>query len=882
MSIPGGSNLLLLTSAAGGGGGGYEISRSLRFNSSDSAYLSRAFDNTADNQKHTFSFWFKLSNLPSANENFFGAWVDDSYQTNCWISTTGAFNFYQDGQQAGPTGTSTLSFYGTQVLRDYSAWYHVVISIDRTQSTSTDRFKVYLNGVDITANGSTSYGDQNSVARWPGSSTSDVNIGRFRSGEPLYYNGYLADFYFIDGQALDPSSFGEFDTNGVWQPKAYAGTYGTNGFHLPFSDNSTAAALGTDTSGNGNTWTVNNLSVPVTSVTNPVWYASPNLYTTKADVLANATNKGTGSWGASNEYVYLVVNSGGNIGSSNVFGGNFPTTFYPYSNVGGTFTREGSYGATELSSFGWAATNSALYKIANDRDFYILSDTDANPPTGGSLSGTIPALTTSSFRTLAGINAAADSFVDSPTNYGTDTGAGGEVRGNYATLNPLNTQISGSSVLQNGNLTLNSTSGTYVNSKSTLSASAFNNYSEMSITTQSNSNGLIGIGVGNAIANIATGDGSYTTYRENGEIFVYPGGSLAGTVASYTQGDVIGMTISSTQVSFYKNNILQGTYSHNLTGDFFVVGMTYNNGGTAVVDFNFGQRPFAYTAPSGFKALCTTNLPEPTIADGSTAMDVALYTGNGSTQTISGLNFSPDFAWLKIRSNVGSHFLFDTVRGATNELRSNSTNAENSLAQSLTAFNSDGFSLGTDNAVNGSSDTYVAWTWDAGSSTVSNTEGSISSQVRANASAGFSVVTFTSPSSGTFTVGHGLGVSPSLIILKDRGQPSSWSVYHSTVTSKDEYLLLNTTAAKGSNTNYWGTTAPSSTVFGANAGVSVQPSDPCVAYCWTPVDGYSSAFSYSGNGSSDGPYTYLGFRSRFIIIKRTDTNRRLVNLRYSA
>jgi hypothetical protein len=268
MSIPGGSNLLLLTSAAGGGGGGYEISRSLRFNSSDSAYLSRAFDNTADNQKHTFSFWFKLSNLPSANENFFGAWVDDSYQTNCWISTTGAFNFYQDGQQAGPTGTSTLSFYGTQVLRDYSAWYHVVISIDRTQSTSTDRFKVYLNGVDITANGSTSYGDQNSVARWPGSSTSDVNIGRFRSGEPLYYNGYLADFYFIDGQALDPSSFGEFDTNGVWQPKAYAGTYGTNGFHLPFSDNSTAAALGTDTSGNGNTWTVNNLTSVLVTIGN--------------------------------------------------------------------------------------------------------------------------------------------------------------------------------------------------------------------------------------------------------------------------------------------------------------------------------------------------------------------------------------------------------------------------------------------------------------------------------------------------------------------------------------------------------------------------------------------------------------------------------------
>jgi hypothetical protein len=357
MSIPGGSNLLLLTSAAGGGGGGYEISRSLRFNSSDSAYLSRAFDNTADNQKHTFSFWFKLSNLPSANENFFGAWVD---QTNCWISTTGAFNFYQDGQQAGPTGTSTLSFYGTQVLRDYSAWYHVVISIDRTQSTSTDRFKVYLNGVDITANGSTSYGDQNSVARWPGSSTSDVNIGRFRSGEPLYYNGYLADFYFIDGQALDPSSFGEFDTNGVWQPIAYAGTYGTNGFHLPFSDNSTAAALGTDTSGNGNDWTVNNIGTLSTGANTQAWRTISTTY---------------------------------------------PFTLTSFSVTGGS----GSQG---------------FFIYAIEVDGVVLVDN------------------------IFGSNN--DSLVDSPTNYGTDTGTGAEVRGNYCTWNVLggNTSV----VISNGNL----------------------------------------------------------------------------------------------------------------------------------------------------------------------------------------------------------------------------------------------------------------------------------------------------------------------------------------------------------------------------------------------------------------------------------------------
>ena len=285
--------------------------------------------------------------------------------------------------------------------------------------------------------------------------------------------------------------------------------------------------------------------------------------------------------------------------------------------------------------------------------------------------------------------------------------------------------------------------------------------------------------------------------------------------------------------------------------------MAANNSGDSA-SLNFGQRPFAYTAPSGFKALCTTNLPEPTIADGSTAMDVALYTGNGSTQTISGLNFSPDLVWIKNRANgLTAHRLCDTVRGATKEIYSNETDAEATDANGLTAFTSDGFSVGSSGGVNGSSNGIVAWTWDAGSSTVTNTEGSITSQVRANASAGFSVLTWTGQTAAG-TIGHGLGVAPSLIICKARSNAQSWGVYHKD-TGINNYLLLDSTGASTAYSGIWGSSAPTSTVFGVpgNVGLNNNNTWTYVAYCFAPVAGYSSFGSYTGNGSAtDGPFVF--------------------------
>ena len=242
--IPGSANPLLLATTAGAGG--YEIERSLRFNTADSAHLSRTPSVAGNRKTWTWAGWVKKSQVTSGGDFFF---IDGS-------STPGEYficNWYSEGLAI----TDYLYYYFrladvNYYLRDPSAWYHIVIALDSTAATEASRLSVYINGNLIS-----------SAATKPTAVALNQEFGVNRASlhQIGRFNGYLADIHFIDGQALDSSSFGEFDTNGVWQPIAYAGSYGTNGFYLPFSDNSTAAALGTDTSSNGNTWTVNNLSV---------------------------------------------------------------------------------------------------------------------------------------------------------------------------------------------------------------------------------------------------------------------------------------------------------------------------------------------------------------------------------------------------------------------------------------------------------------------------------------------------------------------------------------------------------------------------------------------------------------------------------------------
>jgi hypothetical protein len=249
-----------------------------------------------------------------------------------------------------------------------------------------------------------------------------------------------------------------------------------------------------------------------------------------------------------------------------------------------------------------------------------------------------------------------------------------------------------------------------------------------------------------------------------------------------------------------------------------------------------------------------------------------VYTGNGSTLSISSLEFSPDFVWIKNRNIVSNHVLFDTVRGTTLSLESESTASE-SIRSGITSFDSNGFTLGSNGNSNANGNSHASWSWrGSDSSAVSNTAGSITSTVSANTTSGFSIVSWTTPASGNFTVGHGLGVTPSMVIIKVTTQTGDWWVYHKGLgVNTTDYLSLNQTIAESSLTSMWGSTGMTSTLCGFGAGISAYSNNPMIAYCFAEKKGFSKFGSYTGNGSTDGTFVYTGFKPAMIIIKRTDS-----------
>ncbi|NBW23403.1 MAG: hypothetical protein EBR82_87220, partial [Caulobacteraceae bacterium] len=319
----------------------------------------------------------------------------------------------------------------------------------------------------------------------------------------------------------------------------------------------------------------------------------------------------------------------------------------------------------------------------------------------------------------------------------------------------------------------------------------------------------------------------------------------------------LALDCDNSQLKVYKSNSLIATVSIQSSQTWFPWFGAEDTSATWV--FNWGARSWAYAAPSGFKALCTANLPTPLVTKPNTVMDVALWTGNGSSQSITlPGGFNPDLVWVKSRSNSQDHYLFDAIRGGAGILRSNTTGAE-STGTTYLSFDTSGFS--SLNGLSSNGYTYAGWCWDAGSSTdPNNTAGSITSTVRANATAGFSIVTYTGTGANA-SVGHGLGVAPSLIIIKSRTQATArnWAVYHTSIGATKILELSTTNAAQ--TVNFWQNTAPTSTVFTLSSQGDVNASTyNYVAYCFAPVVGYSSFGSYTGNGSTDGPFVYTGFR----------------------
>jgi hypothetical protein len=275
-------------------------------------------------------------------------------------------------------------------------------------------------------------------------------------------------------------------------------------------------------------------------------------------------------------------------------------------------------------------------------------------------------------------------------------------------------------------------------------------------------------------------------------------------------------------------------------------------------------------------------MPYTTINKGSSYFNTVLYTGNGTTQSITGVGFQPDLVWLKSRNNTYTHLWYDIIRGAGIFLQSPSTNAEGGASGDLLgSFNTDGFQVnntlapGTNPSTNGSGATFVGWNWLGSNTTTANTSGTISSTVSVNQTAGFSIVSYTGDGVNNRTVGHGLGATPKFIIIKNRSAGTAfWSVINprSTSTSDTNILYLNRTDAEADDTNIMGTNLPNSTTFGIGnyAGVNVNAQN-FIAYCFAPIKGYSAMGQYTGNGSTDGTFIYTGFKPAYVMAKASST-----------
>ena len=707
--------------AGASGNQGYFIQRSLRFRSSASAYLSRTPSSTGNRNKFTYSGWVKRGIIDTGSSAQYPLISAGGNGGDCIMFSNGNLLSCQIGQQGITAGRISNNTY-----RDPSAWYHIVISVDTTQATAGNRVLMWVNNQEITSFAFNNLPSQNYNFVFNTAGTANT-IGR-QPSDGNFFDGYLAEVNFIDGQALPPSSFGQTDaTTGVWVPKKYTGTYGTNGFYLDFKNNTSATTLAYDKSGNGNNWTPNNISTTAGAT-----------YDSMTDVptLTSAT--------ASN---FAVINP-----------------LYPPAVASGAVRglSDGNLTVFNAGASNWTAVGSAFVMASGSGKWYWEV----------TMTGTV-------------------------------------------------------------------SNGTRVGIHKALTSATF-------------PSALLGY----------TGDADGYAYAEDGTKYNNQGtGTAYG--ASFTNNDIIGValdcsTAGSASLTFYKNGVSQGVAYTGLSGDFIAA---TSNAQAVTQYFNFGQKPWGYTPPTGFKALNTFNLPDPTIKKPNQYMDATTYTGTNAAQNITNSgSFQPDMVWVKGRNVAASHNLFDSVRGPRIHLASNLTDAEYAEAAgvSLTAFNSNGFALGTDNAgsgqVNANGNTYVGWQWKKG------------------ATPGFDIVTFTSPASGNFTVNHSLGVTPAMVIVKTRDTAGwNWHVWHKSLASAtNSVLVLNSTAAVNSSFNMWGAAGATSTTIGITTGNPVPANSACVAYLFAEIPQFSKFGSYTGNGSTDGPFVYCGFRPKYVMVKSAD------------
>ena len=721
------------------------IERSLRFDANSNTRLTRTIGSTSNRRTYTYSWWLKRS-YESAEQY---VWYVGASSGTPYLDARFEANSHEL-QIQDYTPSRPIRFITNRKFRDCTSWMHFVFAVDTTQGTASNRAKLYINGVQETSFSTETYPDQN----YDSSANVSGHIQVWGTNQASTSNdleGYLAEAHFVDGQQLTPSSFGFTDpVTNIWMPKRYEGTHGTNGFHLDFSDNSSASALGIDKSINGNDFTVSNFGTHDALKDSPLnnQFCTWNTISTK----------------------------------------NLPEL------------REGNLkqmGTNNTACNGTIGVTSGKWYWEQ----YCLTDIDNN-----------------SVITIAGV-----------TRYETENDGDIEPRVAYTTGRSYYRGINNSGVYAYKNY--NSTTNNEINSGGTFWGGAVIGF-RLDLDA-----GTLKYYTNNTLVHTDS-----TIPTDGTRIFPLNSNTNSGTsrynsiVSNFGQDS-----------SFAGNKTAQGNTDENGIGDFY------------------------YPVPSGFRALNAKNLPKPTtsILNPDQHFKALLYTGTGSSNIVEGLNFTPDMVWVKGRDTNGyEHMIIDSVRGGTKSIVPNSADPESTHGGRSMTFYNRGVRWNSDSGnCNANGEDYVLWCWKGGGTAVSNTDGSVTSTISANQEAGFSIVQFESQSSGTITVGHGLGRKPAFWMWKSIDNTIGWYNYHKSI-GYNGWINLNTTSqATTGNAAAWGA-EPTDTVLTHGSGLVNQ--NTIMMYVWAEIPGFSKFGSYVGNGNADGPFVHCGFRPAFVLTKMYD------------
>ena len=953
--------------------GAFSIDNSLIFNDDDSAYLYKDFGSASNRKTWTWSGWIKRGNL--------GTTTGDQSIFDARESGNGnpSFEMSFDGNAGGGASndaidivmfTSSIDYrlITTQVFRDVSAWYHIVFAVDTTQATASDRLKLYVNGSQITAFDTETYPSLN----FEGAVNNNKRhaIGSLAYGGN-YFDGYATEINFIDGQALTPSDFGEFDEDsGIWKPKRYSGSYGTNGFYLPFNnigqihnitaygdvhhetDEQKIGATSIEFDGTGdylslddksqfkfgtgdftieffakmgdqaNTFTTlfndpsggNKLRVdtgdsttaPKLSFYSSAWDERTSGTTDLSDNAwhhcAIVRDNGTLRIFVDGTQEATRASSTQDVDSSGVFeigryngGTRYFDGYLDEIRISNVARYTGSFTPTTSAFTKDDNTRLLIHSNSSDGNTTFTDDSGSDGGIGDDASGNNNDFTTTN------ISDYTDQTTDTPTN-------------NFATLNSLDNYWA-NSTFSEGNCKMVTAGSGYGYPRSTIGVSSGKWYFE---AKASNLSGNLFVGI---VSTTGTGTEQEVGNKSNDYGYKFTSGAIRENTVETSYGDSlgtsdilgVGIDLDNNKLYFSKNGTWQNSAnpetntggfsitapSSTLLGEYFASASDINSVNSSTVAFNFGNPAFSvssgnadgngygnfeYAPPSGYLALCTQNLAtelSPTISDGSQYFNTILYTGDGtSNRSITGAGFQPDWGWLKQRNGTGFHELYDSTRGVTKALHSNTSDAEVTTS-ALDSFDSDGITVSFDSnnsGSNGSGKSVVWWLWrGSDSNAVSNTDGSITSTVSANQTSGFSVVTYTGNGTDNSTIGHGLGKAPAMIILKARSSIEDWMVYHKNLTAGSE-IRLNSSSGQSDDTNNatWGDNHPSSvgssTFAVGYAGDSNSNGNTYVAYCFAEIEGYSKFGKWTGTGSQPSPFVYTGFKPSWIMYKRLDTS----------